>query len=114
MRSAVSVRPSPLYLSNQLTLSLIFFMYIGHDHSSLGIESYASAVYATALCLCVFLCLSQVDVLLKRINGPRWFLARRLYPSTYTLFCKEIRVGKNNKYNKITVVPFGTLSQTLD
>jgi len=49
MRSAVSVRPSPLYLSNQLTLSLIFFMYIGYDHSSLGIESYASAVYATAL-----------------------------------------------------------------
>jgi len=54
-------------------------------------QRYASAVYATELCLCVFLCLSQVGVLLKRIKRTK--LARRLYPSTYTLFCKEIRVG---------------------
>jgi len=61
---------------------------------------YASAVYAMAHwpCVCVFVCLSQVSFMLKRLNGLRWFFAWRL-PSTYltlcfkeTTQCKEIHV----------------------
>ena len=39
------------------------------------------------------LCLSQVGVLSKRMDGSSWFLARKL-PSTYRTFCyKEIQVS---------------------
>ena len=57
--------------------------------------------------LCV--CLSQVGVLSKRLEGSGWFLAWRL-PSTYHTVCRnEIQVS-----TKIRVLPSGTLSYTMD
>ena len=47
---------------------------------------YASAVLAMGLCLSVSVCLSQVGVLLKRLNESGWFLACEL-PSTCPTLC---------------------------
>jgi len=44
-------------------------------------------VLATALCLSVCLCPSQVGILSKRLNESSWFLAREL-PSTYLHYVK--------------------------
>ena len=52
---------------------------------------------------------SQVGVLLKRLNGLSWFLARRLPSTCPTLCFKEIWITP-----KIRILPFGTLSQTVD
>ena len=61
------------------------------------------------LCLSVFVCLSQVGVLLKRMNEPGWFLARELHSTYPTLCYKEIHVS-----SKIRVLPSGILLKTLD
>jgi len=58
---------------------------------------------------CVCLCLLQVRVLQKWINGCSWFLVQRLSPACPILCCKEIQVSP-----KIRAPPPGTLSQTLD
>jgi len=59
--------------------------------------------------VCLYLCLSQVGVLSKRMNESSWFLVWEL-PSTYPALCeKEILVSL-----KIRVLPSGTLSQTPD
>jgi len=57
------------------------------------------------LCLC--LCLSEVGVLLKRLNESGWFLARELHSTYPTLCYKEIHVPL-----KIRVLPSGILLQT--
>ena len=59
-------------------------------------EARAAQVFYTVIALClsvsVSVCLSQVSILLKRLNGLSWFLAWRL-PSTYPTLCfKEIQV----------------------
>ena len=38
------------------------------------------------LCVCLSVCLSQAGIVSKRLDGSRWFLARRL-PSTYPTQC---------------------------
>jgi len=55
------------------------------------------------------LCLSQVGVLLKRLNECGWFLACELLSTYPTLCFKEIQVP-----SKIRVLPSGTLLQTLN
>ena len=74
-----------------------------------------SAVCTMALCLLVLvylsvgLCLSQVGVLLKRLNGLSSFFAWRLRSNCPTLCYKEIRVTP-----KIKALHSGTLSKMLD
>ena len=64
-------------------------------------DAMLARVLAMALCLSV--CLSQVGVLLKWLDGSSWFLAWRL-PSTSPILCfKEIQVC-----TKIRVLPSGT------
>jgi len=57
---------------------------------------YVSTIYATALCpslsVLVCLCLSQVGVLLKRMNWSRWLLAWELLLTYPTLSYKKLRV----------------------
>jgi len=50
----------------------------------------------------VCVCLSQVGVLLKRMNESGWFLARQLHLTYPTLCYKEIHVP-----SKIRVLPSG-------
>ena len=52
---------------------------------------------------------SQAGVVWKRLDESSWFLARRLSSTYPTLCCKEIWVSP-----KITVLSYGTLSQTSD
>jgi len=59
--------------------------------------------------VCVCVCLSQVDVLSKRMNESSWFLAWELHSTYPTLCYKEIHVP-----SKIRVLPSGFLLQTLD
>ena len=54
-------------------------------------------------------CLSQVGVLLKRLNESGWFLAWELHSTYPTLCYKEIHVP-----SKIRVLSSGILLQTLD
>ena len=68
---------------------------------------YASARTATALRLSV--CLSQVGVLSKWMDGSSWFLACRLLLTYPTLCCNEIQVS-----TKMRALSSGTLSQTQD
>jgi len=63
----------------------------------------ACAVLAIGLCLSV--CLSQVGVLLKWLDGSSWFLAWRLLSTSPTVCFKEIQVSA-----KIRVLPSGTFS----
>ena len=72
-------------------------------HSVFVVRRYGSMVYAIALCLV------QVEVLLKRLNGLSWFLAWRPISTYPTLCSKEIHVT-----SKIRVLPSGTLSKMLD
>ena len=65
-------------------------------------------VLAVALCLSVCVCLSQVGVLSKWMDGSSWFLACRL-SAHHTLCSKEIQVS-----TKIRALPSGTLSHTPD
>jgi len=67
-------------------------------------------VLAMALCpsVCLSVCLSQVGVLSKRINEPRWFLAWELPFTLPTLCWKEILLSPKR------VLPSATLSQTPD
>jgi len=51
----------------------------------------------------VSVCLSQVGVLLKWLDGSSWFLAWRLLSTSSTLCFKEIQVC-----TKIRALPFGT------
>ena len=60
---------------------------------------YASAVLAMGLSVC----LSQVGVLLKWLDGSSWFLAWKLLSTSHTLYFKEIQVSA-----KIRVLPSGT------
>jgi len=55
-------------------------------------------------CVCVCVRLSQVGVLLKRLNESGWFLARELHSTYPTLCYKEIHVPL-----KIRVLPSGIL-----
>ena len=55
-----------------------------------------------SVCVCVRL--SQVGVLLKRLNESGWFLAKELHSTYPTLCCKEIHVPL-----KIRVLPSGIL-----
>jgi len=59
--------------------------------------------------LCPCLCLSEVGVILKRLNESGWFLAWELHSTYPTLCYKEIHVS-----SKIRVLPSGILLQTLD
>ena len=59
-------------------------------------------------CLSVSVCLSQVGVLSKGMNGLIWCLACGLLSTSLTLCFKEIRVSP-----KIRALPSGTLLQTL-
>ena len=68
-------------------------------------DAMLARIVAMALCLC----LSQVSVLSKWMDGSSWFLASRLLSTYPTLCYKEIQV-----YTKIRVFPTGTLSQTPD
>jgi len=67
---------------------------------------YASADSYGPVFVCVCVCLSQVDVLSKRMNESSWFLAWELHS---TLCYKEIHIP-----SKIRVLPSGFLLQTLD
>ena len=61
---------------------------------SLPARRYASAGIShgpVSVCLCV--CLSQVGVLVKWLDGSSWFLAWRLVLTCPTLYFKEIRVS---------------------
>ena len=62
---------------------------------------------ATALypCPCLSVCLSQVGVLSKRMDGIIWFWACGLLSTSPTLCFKETEVSTN-----IRVLPTGTLS----
>ena len=57
----------------------------------------------------VSVCLSQVGVLSKWVDGSSWFLAHRLLSTRPTPCFKEIHLS-----TKIRVLPSGTLSQTPD
>ena len=77
--------------------------------------SYIARVLALALCLCLSasvclsVCLSQVGVLSKWMDGSSWFSACRLLLTSSTQYYKEIQVA-----TKIRVLPSGTLSKTPD
>jgi len=60
--------------------------------------------------VCVFVSVSShAGIVSQRLHGSSWFLAYKI-PSTYpTLYFKDNRVS-----SKISLLPFGTLSQTLD
>ena len=60
-------------------------------------------VLAMALCLCLSVCLSQVSVLSKGMNGLIWFLACGLLSTSRMLLFKEIQVS-----TKIRVLSSGT------
>ena len=73
---------------------------------SLPARRYASAGIShgpVSVCLCV--CLSQVGVLVKWLDGSSWFLAWWLVLTCPTLYFKEIRVS-----TKIRVLSSGTFS----
>jgi len=53
-----------------------------------------------AMALCPSVCLSQVGVLLKWLDGSSWFLAWRLLSTSPTLCFKDIHVS-----TKIRVLP---------
>ena len=57
----------------------------------------------------VSVCLSEVGVILKRLNESGWFLAWELHSAYPTLCYKEIHVP-----SKIRVLPSRILLQTLD
>jgi len=71
-------------------------------------DTHVKAASYGPVSVCLSVCLSQVGVLSKRMDGLSWFLAWRLviYP---TLCCKEIQLS-----TKLRVLPSGTLSQTPD
>jgi len=71
-------------------------------------DAILARVLAVSLRLSVSVCLSQVGVLSKWMDGSSWFLARRLLSTCPTLFFEEIQV-----YPKIRVSS-GNLSQTPD
>jgi len=69
------------------------------------------AVYVSSrvrLSVCPSVCLSQAGIVSKRLDESRWFLAWKFFPPI-SLWYKEMWVSP-----KITVLPCGTLSQTLD
>jgi len=68
-------------------------------------DAMLARVLAIALCLSVCVCLSQVGVLSKGMNGLMWFLAWRLFSTSPALSFKEIRV-----FTKIRVLPSGNFS----
>jgi len=75
---------------------------------------YASAGRPTSYCpvsvsVCLSVCLSQVGVLSKWMDGPNWFLACRLFSTFATLSYKEIRLSP-----KIRALPSKTFSWTPD
>jgi len=78
----------------------------------LPVRRYATAGTSygpTSVCVCVYVCLSRVGVLLKRMDESGWFLAWEL-PLTYPTVCrKEIQVS-----SKIRALPSRTLHQSAD
>jgi len=74
-------------------------------HPVFTARCYACAVLAIGLCPSV--CLSQVGVLSKWLDGSSWFLAWRLRSTSPTLCFKENKIQVSAK---IAVLPSGTFS----
>jgi len=72
-------------------------------------DAMLAPVLAIALCLCLSVCLPQVGILSKWMDGSSWFWHIWLLSTYPTLCCKKVQVS-----TKITVLPFGTLSKTPD
>ena len=74
-------------------------------HVSNYSDLFFTRVLAMALCPCLSVCLSQVGVLSKRMDGVIWFLTWRLLSTSPTLCFKEIQVSTT----KIKALSSGTV-----
>jgi len=103
-----NVRPVPLEMHIQASDLLSAAVVLVAVKRFVPARRYAGAC-TSYVALCLSVCLSQVGVLLKRLNESSWFLACELLFTRPTLCCKEIQVP-----SEIMVLRSGTLLQTLD